>query len=431
MDSKSDIKAQGPVKSLSLKMNFSWTFAGNLFYAICQWAMLSVMAKLGTAEMVGQFSLGLAITAPVFMFTNLQLRGILASDRKDEYTYGQYFGLRLTATLIAFLTIVGISFLGPYNWETAVVIVLIGLAKSAEAMSEIAFGLMQKHERMDKISLSLIAKGIISLLLLIILLWLTQNIILGMVSFALSAILLFLTYDLTNSRNYDSTKIILNLHELKKLIKTSLPMGLVMLLISLNANIPRYFIEHGMGTDKLGYFSAISYMMMAGTTVVSALGQSAVPRFAGYYAEAKWGMFRSLMIKLVMIGTILGVSGVFIVLVFGKEMLTIIYKPEYASYQSVFILIMIGAGISYISSFLGYGLTSARLFSVQPYIFLVVCLTTLLASYWLIPLWGLEGAAVAVIVGNVINLAGCMIANSFILGRLKGSQEVRTVNEAN
>ncbi|MEC0247484.1 oligosaccharide flippase family protein [Paenibacillus chitinolyticus] len=431
MDSKSDIKAHGPTKSLSLKLNFSWTFAGNLFYAICQWAMLSVMAKLGTAEMVGQFSLGLAITAPVFMFTNLQLRGILASDRKDEYTYGQYFGLRLIATLLAFLIIVGISLLGPYNWETAAVIILIGLAKSAEAMSEIAFGLMQKHERMDRISLSLIAKGIISLLLLTILLWLTKDIILGMISFALSAILLFFTYDLTNSRNYDCTKIILNPRQLRKLIKTSLPMGIVMLLISLNTNMPRYFIEHGMGTDKLGYFSAISYMMMAGTTVVSALGQSAVPRFAGYYADAKRVLFRRLMIKLVMIGTSLGIAGVAIVLIFGKEILAIIYKPEYASYQNVFILIMIGAGISYVSSFLGYGLTSARLFSVQPYIFLVVCLTTLLASYWLIPQWGLEGAAMAIIVGNVVNLAACMAANSFILGRLKGSQEVRKVNEAN
>ncbi len=45
---------------LSLRANFSWTFVGNVVYAGSQWGMLVVLAKLGTPEMVGQFSLGLA-----------------------------------------------------------------------------------------------------------------------------------------------------------------------------------------------------------------------------------------------------------------------------------------------------------------------------------------------------------------------------------
>ena len=46
---------------LSMKANFSWTLAGNVAYAACQWAMLVVLAKLGTPEKVGQFVLGLAV----------------------------------------------------------------------------------------------------------------------------------------------------------------------------------------------------------------------------------------------------------------------------------------------------------------------------------------------------------------------------------
>src|SRR5690606_40180926 len=67
-------------RALSLRVNFSWTLAGNIVYAGCQWAMLVVLARLGRAEMVGQFALGLAITGPVLMCTNLNLRSVPATD---------------------------------------------------------------------------------------------------------------------------------------------------------------------------------------------------------------------------------------------------------------------------------------------------------------------------------------------------------------
>jgi len=41
---------------------------------------VSALAKLGNASMVGQYALALAIAAPVFMLTNLQLRAVQATD---------------------------------------------------------------------------------------------------------------------------------------------------------------------------------------------------------------------------------------------------------------------------------------------------------------------------------------------------------------
>ena len=63
--------------------------------------MTIVLAKLGSPEQVGQFALGLAIAAPVFMFATLRLRDVQATDAKQEYQFGDYFALRLTTTVIA------------------------------------------------------------------------------------------------------------------------------------------------------------------------------------------------------------------------------------------------------------------------------------------------------------------------------------------
>src|ERR671931_288612 len=56
---------------LSLRANFAWTVLGNVVYSGCQGGMLIVLAKLGSASMVGQFALGLAVATPVIMFPNL------------------------------------------------------------------------------------------------------------------------------------------------------------------------------------------------------------------------------------------------------------------------------------------------------------------------------------------------------------------------
>src|SRR5674476_467086 len=68
----------------SLTRNFWSTVVGNAGYAGCQWGMLIVLAKLCSPEAVGQFAVGFAVAAPVFMFTNLQLRAVLATDVKGE-----------------------------------------------------------------------------------------------------------------------------------------------------------------------------------------------------------------------------------------------------------------------------------------------------------------------------------------------------------
>ena len=141
-------------KPLTLRGNFSWTFAGNLVYAACQWGILVILAKLGSPEMVGQFTLGLAITAPIIMFTNLELRIVQATDARKQYSFSDYLGLRLISTALALAIITVISLLGGFRWETSLVIFLMGLAKAFESISDIFHGLIQQHERMDRIATS-------------------------------------------------------------------------------------------------------------------------------------------------------------------------------------------------------------------------------------------------------------------------------------
>lgn len=175
-----------------------------------------------------------------------------------------------------------------------------------------------------------------------------------------------------------------------------------MMLISLNANIPRYFIERYMGEYELGIFAALAYLMVAGGIVVSALGESASPRLAKYYAMGNRSAFHSLLLKLVGIAALLGGVGVLVALVAGRQILTLLYRPEYAEQTGLFVWLMVAAGINYIASFLGYGMTAARYFRAQMPLFFLVTSTSALVGFWLIPSRGLQGAVIALIVAALV-----------------------------
>src|SRR5208282_5174062 len=261
----SSLVAPGPCaafapRSLSLRSNFSWTFAGNVVYAGCQWGMLMILAKLGSPERVGQFALGLAVTAPIIMFCNLQLRAIQATDARHEYRFGHYLALRLATTALALLVIAG--FACGYRLETALVIMAVGLAKGFESLSDVVYGLLQAHERMDRIALSMMIRGPLSLLALGITVYISGSIVWGTLALAGVWGLLLIAYDIPNGvRWLDKGETFVprwDLPSLARLAWLALPLGIVMMLISLNSNIPRYFIEHYRGERELGIFAALA-----------------------------------------------------------------------------------------------------------------------------------------------------------------------------
>src|ERR1035437_3199725 len=90
-----------PRPSTSLRSSFAWTLAGNGVYAAAQWAILSLAAKLGGSEMLGQYALAVAILAT-------------------------------------------------------------GLAQSSETVSDIYYGAMQRRDEMDLIARSMMARGLVS-----------------------------------------------------------------------------------------------------------------------------------------------------------------------------------------------------------------------------------------------------------------------------
>jgi len=408
-DETAAVPLVGPPRALSLRANFSWTFVGNVVYAACQWAMLVVLAKLGSPEVVGQFAIGLAITAPVIMLTNLQLRGVQATDARHEYAFGDYLGLRLAVTPLALLVIAGITLASGYSGQTALVILFVGLAKVFESISDVFYGLLQQHEQMDRIAISMLIKGPLSLVALAFAIVLTGNIVWGTVALAAAWAFRLFTYDIPSGAAIlrtvhgegDENASIRPRWDRRRMLRLTwlaLPLGFVMMLGSLMTNIPRYFIERFEGTHALGIFAAMAYIVIAGTTIVDALGQAVSPRLARQYAAGEMGAFRALIAKVLGISALLAAGGILSSLIVGRQVLTLLYRPEYAEHLDIFIWVIAAAGIGYLASVCGYAMTAARQFTIQVPIYVLSIAVVTIACALLVPGHGLLGAAWAIFV---------------------------------
>lgn len=409
--------AQPPIER-SLTLNMSWTFAGNVVYAACQWGMLVALAKLGSPEMVGRFAFALAVTAPVFMLTNLQLRAVQATDMTDRFAFADYLGLRTLCTGLALCIIAGFACFSHCSFTIAAVIVVVGAAKGFESISDAIYGLVQRHERMDLIARSMMLKGLISIVAFTFAIALTGRLVLGAAALAGAWCVTLCTYDFGLARRFagigrwaGSRPAFVPrfpLRTLPKLIWLSLPLGITMMLGSLNTNVPRYFIEHYTGTRALGFFAAIAYLMVAGNLVINAVGQSATPRLAFRYVSGDVGAFRALLLKLCGVAVVPGGIGILIAMLAGKPVLQLLYRAEYGSYSGVFTLLMIAAAIGYVASIMGYGMTAARIFKPQPALLAAVVLILLVACFCWVPDYGLRGAAFALILAAIAQLAGSL-----------------------
>ncbi len=372
--------------------------------------MLIVIAKLCTTDAVGRFALAFAVTAPITMLFNLQLRSVQATDMNDRFSFGSCLVLRLAMTSLAFLTSLGIG------WATLprrnfAVLGLVALAKSAESISDVLYGKLQKHDDMRRIAISMAIKGVSSLLTMFVLLRMTGNLEYACLGLGCcwTAILFF--YDIPAARKTGPTTLLApaaaDWKTVGKLARTAFPLGIVIALISLNSNAPRYVIERYLGTSEVGVYSVIASLMMVGSTVCGALGQAASTRLATSYRGSETRRFYSLTAKLVMIAGAIGLSAFVTALVGGRFILGILFRPEYARFSETLVVLMLAALVSYMSSMLGYALTAAHRFACQVPIFTVSTLSTIVACVLLIPRSGLVGAAAGVTLGTCVQ-AICM-----------------------
>ena len=411
------------MKRLTLRRGFSWTLVGNAVYAACQWGALVVIARFTTPESVGTFALALAVVTPIFILANLQLRALQATDALSEHPASSYVWLRLGTSTVAILTVAAVTWLAGFSEASRHVIWIITAAKTVESISDVLYGRFQQLERMDWVSRSLMLRGVSMLVFVFAAAAYSGQLIPATVAIAASNLLVLILHDAVVVQRIDVPRHRLGTHSLAilpsliGLMRAGLPLGLAMMISSANSSLPRILIERMIGERELGVFAAIAYFVVAGGTLVSALGQASSPRLSQYLSRSDVGSARQLLARLMLIAAMIGGLGVALAASAGPLILSTTYGDEYAAGNALFVWIMVYGAVTYVASILGFGMTAARVFLPQLPIAVSAVVVTGVMCVILIPRYGATGAALALLASAVVRAVYSWYVNHSALAR--------------
>jgi len=376
----------------SLRSNFSWTLLGNLGYTTSQWLVIVLIAKLGSPEMVGQFTLAVALCSPIMLAASLGLRTVQANDVHRRYSFATYLGLRVVTTSVAVALIVVVAVAG-YR-SSAAIIAVYAVAKAAEATSEIIWAQLQQQEDMGRIARSMVLKGSLALAAVALALVTTRDLVATAAGIAVGWSIALVAYDFTVARGFDqSVRPRFVRSELVTLARTSFPLGIVLMVGSYAANAPRYLVDYFSGDRELGLFSANANLMLLGVTLMTALGQATAPRLARAFIDHDRTEVMRLLRTLLVTAIVLGITGITVAALAGRFALGILYTQVYAERGDILVVVMIAGLATNIASAFGVLVTASGEYNRQIGLQAINLVVGLGTAWALVPTYGALGAA--------------------------------------
>ena len=95
------------MKRARIRHNVARILGGSVIFALGQWGIVVVLAKLAGADVLGIYAFANSVTAPIFAFSALGMRQSLATDIDNAYSLASYLYIytfaSATASIISLL----------------------------------------------------------------------------------------------------------------------------------------------------------------------------------------------------------------------------------------------------------------------------------------------------------------------------------------
>ncbi|PRQ02264.1 Polysaccharide biosynthesis protein [Enhygromyxa salina] len=412
----------------SVTRSLSWSLFGELSFAAAQFLSLLVVAKLGSPEALGRYSLGLAVATPIIILANLHLRPIYVVDTRARWGFAHYLGLRTLMLPLALAVTAGVCLIRGWPWQTAAVVCLLGVIRVTGSASDILYGRAQRAEKMDTIGISRAVRGGLWIGLLALGLKLGDEVF-ALALVCAGMVLHTLGYDLRKARAVEvaedppgpALRPRFEPAALRALAWEALPMGLAGGLLGLTGNVPAYVLEDTHGLEAVGFFAAVFSVIQASGVVNVALGNAAIPRLATLSVDDPRG-FWVLLAKLLGLVVALNGIGVALVAAIGDAYLQYAYTPEYAVYLPQLVLASIAAVVLGLANMLSQTLTALSRFRLQLWLNLGALGCSIGVALWRIPSRGIGGAIETLLVLASVRLVLYIVANLAVGPRRSSSQ---------
>lgn len=380
-----------PASPRPFAFSLSWTLVGEVLFAGGQFAMLVIMARLGSETVLGQYALGIAIATPLYVLTSFHLRPAFIVSARTEFGFGHYLALRLIGTPITLLAVAAWTGLAAHDPATRTMVLMVALVRFSELISDILHAAPARADQLRYVGISRALRGVSLAASVAAAFAMGADPVTALAAGAAAGMLVTMLYDLPVARRFEPTTPRFERVPLQKLAWLAAPVGLAGALLGLTHNMPAYVLEDVEGMATLGrYTAAVSILFVSGVLNM-AVGSAAMPRLARHF-EHSAKAFSRFLIRVVVVVAALNGCVLLGCVILGDVYLRVAYGASMAHLHIELIVagaIAVAAGVA---NLLSQTVVATRSFRLQFAISLSGLVLALLLAALLIPRWGLTGA---------------------------------------
>ncbi len=418
MDSKSNNGdssqgfAGGDRGRLRLVSGVRWAVVATIASSLLQWMNFVIIARLGNTDTLGEYALSLSFVAPFVILSGLQLRNMQGCDAHEDFEIGDYFTLRCITGLVSLLMILLIGMTLNNRNLSREVVLLLALARTLDGLSDVFYGCLQKHARLDVVAWSLTMKGAGACLVTAVGVGLLHSVAMGLVMTVGVSLAVLGSYDLPQTASVVranggtfSMKQLIVFGRIRSLFRLTYPLGISAGLNSLRSNMSRYIIAHSLGAPMVGIHSALLYFNFGVLTAAASVGQAVGPKFGVYAHQRRMGELRRVVSIVAATAFFCGLTLWCAFCVFGHAILVLAYGTEVGKYSFVLPYTAAALPFALAASFLNDCMIACR--STQQQLRVMICVTTIevTMAMLLVGEYQLKGIAMAGISAAVLQMA--------------------------
>lgn len=373
-----------------MKKNFMWNMFGATIYSFISFFLVIIITRINGIEDAGIFTLTFSIACVLYVVGIYYGRAYQVTD--NEYSNSIFINNRIFTCILMLLISIIIAIICRFSLYKSLVLVLLTSYKLLEAFAESLYAIIQKNNQLHLVGKSMTLKTISSVIIFLIVDYLTHNLIISIVSILCINIIILVFFDLkkvnlTKLEKFDCEKN-------KQLLKLGFNTFAFTLLSIFVVNTSKYGMS--VKSDELqGIFGII--IMPA--TVMSLFTQFIIHPYLNELnnciIDRRYDRFKSIVFKMLAIVSLVIILTILLLAIIGIPILEIIYGISLIKYYNAFIFIMIGSFFYGVSTLISYILITIRKTFSQLIILLMTSIFSIVITYILICNYSIGGASIA------------------------------------
>lgn len=393
---------------MDIKRQITINSAGSFVLMFAQWLISVLLVRMGGFADAGVFSLAMTIANVFGAIANCGVRSYQVSDAGNQFAQKQYLWTRICTVAISFL-ICCLYFLADRSYSQynrwAILLYLIYI--NANMISDVMYGSLQLNGRLELNGYSSIIKGgcCLAAFLLSYAIW--RSLLLSLLLMAATDIGVIVAYDIQNymqlERRQETADVQFDFTVIGRMIRICFPLMLNSLLAYVITAAPRRTIQSSLGEEFLGYYSSLFTPTVVITTLMPTIVLGVMPSIALHWQHGEKKLFiRQVIVCFAIITgfTLLAMLGA---LAAGRPVMKLLFGSEIMPYFGLLYVAIIVSGLNALRSCCDSVMICMRKTKAVIAAAVVELLVVLAIADVFVLRWGIEGAAVVMLIGYSVH----------------------------